>query len=109
MISPHTPPGTPLIVVKLFSAEEAAFLLRPQFRWMVFGQRPSPFHLGQRVTLARIAPHFMVLRGFAAQIAGDEKAWWALETFDVATLPSCITDCLVGKPVDDEVLLPCDC
>lgn len=102
MISPHTPPGTPLIVSWLPSTpEEDLSLIAPQYRQQVaVDPGECSLRLGQRVTLVHIKPMWLFKTGFAATIAEAPDGVWALECFDIATLPASITDLL--QPVKED-------
>lgn len=106
MISPKTPPGTPLVVVMVCeTAEEAASLCAPAWRPVLIrkwnaGELRSEFRLGERCTLRRIVVCAPALQGYAAEIEGREGIY-ALESFRVATLPRCLTDLLRGKRIPE--------
>lgn len=104
MISPHTPPGTALVVVFVCTTDAEFFaLVKPDYyvglaSLLVNGAMPSPFTLGQRVTLDKIEPSQCSVDGFAARIVGFPGAY-PLKTFTVASLPSVLTDLLVDTDV----------
>lgn len=109
MISPHTPPGTPLVVVWCpTDASECYSVVVPSRRADMaerYGNSPTikqAFAVGDRFVLVEIRPHDWSLCGFVCRVSGLDGLY-SLKHFDVAALPSCLTDLLASKPVDQLV------
>lgn len=107
MISPHTAPGTPLVVVRVTQDEDgAAEVCAPAWRQIARkmwreGRLRGDFVLRQRVVLAQIVEEQAALQGYAAEIEGYSGRY-CLEAFDIATLPRSITSLLETTPVKED-------
>lgn len=100
MISPHTPPGTGLVVVWVpTTMEEVWTVTAPE--WRRNGKfLDLPFLVvGQRCTLAEIITTCITIDGFAARVHENSTSYWALKCFDIAQLPKSITDLLIDTDV----------
>lgn len=106
MISPHTPPGTKLVVICVDKVQILKTMVLPQYHELVLQHwtklRPNPFYLGQLVVLDQINENFLAVGGFTATIVGVEGNF-GLGCFRVAELPKCLTDILAGVPVLEDV------
>ncbi len=105
MISPHTPPGTALVVVWVINnAKDFLAMVNPAFHGLLRnalarGAKSCPLVVGQLVVLDSIENNFISVDGFSAKIVGVEGSY-SLRCFKVAELPRSITSLLATKPVD---------
>lgn len=108
MISPHTPPGTGLVVVWTTDETEELvtvikFSLREIARLVLGSQDKllNPIRIGQRVVLDEIIPVSIFIDEFGATLVGREGLY-PLKCFDIAVLPSALTDALTSTPVPED-------
>jgi len=106
MISPHTPPGTWVVVVMVVDTlEKARRVLHPRLwsRVSIINVNTACSTIGARFRVASIDPTDLTACGFCVRMEGwgpTERSF--LECFDVATLPDSLTSLLVGKPVKED-------
>lgn len=109
MISPHTPPGTHVVVVWATDVmQEALYKLVHRQYWPIFyalypGGFTPPFKVGDRYTVKSIRPCAEAKQGYVVTLAEMDGAW-GLPHFDVAVLPKALTDLLVGKDVPADTM-----
>jgi hypothetical protein len=108
-LSPHTPPGTHVVVTwQSSNLEDYVYkIVKPKYRnkffsWFETCYEDNALEIGEKHVLFKIFPVYFTLSGYGCSLVGREGSY-ALEHFDVASLPKSITDLLVSKPVDEVV------
>lgn len=105
MISPHTPPGTWVVLVdKITTLERARQVIRRDY-WHIIGgpKEPNGSPLGTRYQVDHFTPVDFAVCGFMVSMIGYKPMHYSfLESFDIATLPDSLTSLLVGKPVKED-------
>lgn len=88
MISPHTPPGTLLVVVNWYDCEEDAEADIPDLK------------IGDIVTLACVKRTSAAFYGFNVSLAecSSENYGYCIGLFEIAVLPKAITEIFTKAP-----------